>query len=351
MKKNLDYLEKLVKTPSPSGDESKCQEVFCDFMSSIEDAVPINAGNGILNKAFRIGSETKPTILLSGHIDNIAMMITEVTSSGKLRFIKQGGIDKKAMIDQSYMILTSKGTVPAIISKKAIHLETTKERDMPNKLEDLLLDVGAEKKEDIIDMGISIGDLVIPDPYFNPKFGYKERYIVSTGLDDKIAIYIISEVAKKFERLENFNLTIASFAQEEVGLRGATVGAKIIAPDISIDIDLTHVTDEDTKSSNPASSSIKFGKGVVIQFGPDKNRDLVNELIKVAKDNDIKYQLESTLPGGTNCDAIQMNNPNPNSITAHLGIPELYMHTNHEKVCWSDVESCIKLLIEWLKTK
>ena len=342
-----EFLEKLLKAPTPSGWEKDGIEVFRSEMSKFAKE---EFTDNFWNSAWSIGSTSpKLKIMLSGHIDNNALMVLQITDAGYIHFIRQGGSDRKTFIDAWFNIMTSTGKmIPAFISKKAIHLENEEEYKSIIKEEDLVLDVGATSKKEVEDMGIRIGDLVVFDnSHMNLEFGPGKDFIISSGIDDKIAVYIVEEVLRRLDakKLEEKGISVIGVAttQEEVGARSAGVAARRIQPNISIDLDVDHATPSDIGGVKKSmEGDIELGGGAIIPFGPDKNRDLVEDLIRVAKDNNIKYQLKATTPGGTNTSRIQMEGTDIK--TALISIPNLYMHCINEKAKWSDVENCIDLL-------
>lgn len=353
MKENIEFFKKLLTAPTPSGWEKKGIEVFEEHVSGFAHH---EFTDNFWNSAWSVGCMDNPKlkVMISGHIDNNALMVQQILPSGFIHFIRQGGSDRKTLIDARFNIITKTGDlIPAFISKKAIHLEDEEEYDSIMKVKDMLLDVGADSYDEVVGMGIQVGDLVVFDnSHTNMEFGPAKNYIVSSGLDDKVAVYIVSEVLRRVNTdiltKNGVKLFGVATTQEEVGCRSAGVAARRIQPDISIDSDVDHATPEDIgKVDKGEEGDIELGKGVVIPFGPDKNRDLVYGLMDAATNNGIPYQLKATMPGGTNTSRIQMEGLDIK--TAILSIPNLYMHCINEKLHWDDVEGCINLLVLYLE--
>jgi putative aminopeptidase FrvX len=90
-----------------------------------------------------------------------------------------------------------------------------------------------------------------------------------------------------------------------------------------------------------------MGKGVVLNYGPDKHRLLNNELRKLAKWHDTKFQVIAGKAGGTNTNSIQMMSDN--CATSLLSIPCRYMHSStHEMVNKDDINACIDLIVNFI---
>src|SRR3954449_11114388 len=105
---SLQFLETLVNTPSPSGNELRGQRVWMDYAKQFADETWSDAyGNcvAVLNKG---GS---PRIMLAGHADEIAMTVNFITKEGFIYVRKVGGIDPAIMRGQRVNIHTREGDV------------------------------------------------------------------------------------------------------------------------------------------------------------------------------------------------------------------------------------------------
>ena len=70
-------------------------------------------------------------------------------------------------------------------------------------------------------------------------------------------------------------------------------------------------------------------------------------LIECAKKNNIPYQLEVMTDGGTDAGAISVTRAGVK--TGGISIPTRYIHSPAEMASVSDIENCVKLLVEFLK--
>ena len=133
---------------------------------------------------------------------------------------------------------------------------------------------------------------------------------------------------------------------EEIGMRGASVVAHSIKPDVCICIDVTHATDYPTMNVI-SDGDIKLGEGCVLAKGPDIYPTLFRSLEEIVIKHKIMYQVEvSPYPTGTDANVIQLSG---NGIkTAVVSIPCRYMHTPHEVCSKKDIESAIRIIIEYL---
>lgn len=343
---NKEFLEKLLRTSSPSGYEDEALEVFKNECLSKKGTIIVEEdmmGNvGITTKSnltMKNMSGDLSYVMISAHIDEIGFQVQHITESGLINIIQIGGPDLKVLAGAEVLI---KGSIPGIIGKTPIHLEKRSERDeMKVEMKDFLVDIGAESKEEAQKL-VEIGDYVT----FSPNLKWLgENRISSKGLDDKIGIYIIAEVLKRCTDVPT--LLVAALTQEEEGLRGAKAFSRSIFIDRSIDIDVTFATDEGREISVEEEGDIRLGKGPVIVCGPDKSLRIRELMKRVAKENNIPFQLVSSWSGGTNTSAIQEGT---GSETALLSIPIRNMHTQVEVCDMRDVEWAIELLEKVIKS-
>jgi endoglucanase len=337
---NKNFLGSLLSAPSPSGFEEEATKVYDNYMSEFaKHEFTDNMGNSVYSLA-DISKPTKKRIMISGHIDSIGLMVSNITEDGLLNIASNGGIDKKTLPGSVVIVLSEVGPKKGIIGKKPIHVETSEERDKVDSLKDLTVDVGGDLE------GIHVGTLIIFERNYDLEFGKDKKYIIGPDLDDKIGVYITSQVLEKAGAIPGVLLYGVSMVQEEVGLRGAAAVSKSINPDISIDIDVTFETHQSGLSKSEYGD-IKLGSGPVIEWGADKSRSLNNELLEISKKHNIPIQHEATRPGGTNTDAIQIMSKD--CITTHIAIPLKNMHTQVEMISWDDVNNCIDLIVELLR--
>ena len=210
------------------------------------------------------------------------------------------------------------------------------------------VDVGAESKEEVEEMGISVGSPVVFKRNVYMNLG-KNR-LTGNALDDKAGTYVTYEVLKYFKEHEaelpkNITLIGLACTGEESGLRGAIMSSKNINPDISIDFDVTFANIGLFKDDE--YGKISLGKGPVIEYGQDKSRKLSDKLKEIAKENNIPYQVQVSRSGGTNTDEIQLMSRD--CETTLISLPLSSMHTQNETMDWRDIKNSIELVIKYIK--
>jgi len=342
-KKVFSFLKKLVDSPSPSGFEQPAQRVWRDYVGPHVDEIQTDVmGNswGVLNGSAR------PRVMLTGHVDEIGLMVRYIDDQGFIYFATIGGVDAHLMPGQRVRIHGKKGSLTGVIGRKPIHLIESDERTRVAKIKDLSIDLGvADRKE--AEKLVSIGD---PITFAFELEKLRGDNVASRGLDDKIGSFIVAETLRRLapdkEKLK-CSVFGVSTVQEEVGLRGAKASSFGIDPDVGICVEVTFATDHPCVDKK-CVGDVKLGSGPVLSRGANINPALFDLLREAAKDAGVSLQYEAA-PRATGTDANVMQLNRSGVATALVEIPLRYMHTPSEIVNLSDVEQAIELLIAFLK--
>lgn len=329
-------LEILSNATAPSGFEGQVRNIIKEKLSGYVDEIKIDRlGNVIAHKK---GKGKK--VLLDAHMDEVGFIITGFNEDGTLRFSALGAINSK--IIPSKVVLIGKDKIPGVVGFKPIHLQSKEERENHLSYNDCCIDIGANSRDEAKKQ-IQLGEFAI----FDTEFAYfGEGLIKGKAFDDRMGCGVLIEVLKD---TYDCDLYAAFNVQEEVGSRGAFVAAYNIKPDIGIAIEGTICADMPTISKHLAATEL--GKGPVISI-MDKtsiaNPEIVEQLAKIAKDNNIDFQYRKAIAGGNDAGAIQMSGEGAKVAT--LSIPCRYIHSSVSVASIEDYENTIKLLRTYLKT-
>ena len=342
-KMNSEFLHSLLSEPTPTSYEIGGTRIWDVYMEDL--GFKREYQDKIGNSGWSIGSGGQK-VLISAHIDEIGLAVQGISDEGYLTLTSLGGIDPK-VLPGAQVIFLGKNRVKGIFCKAPIHSEYyDKKMDSVLKLKDLRVSVGADSREEVEKLGIEVGSLAVFSRNIDVNFG--ENKIHGNGLDDKIGVYIVSQIARKIKELSDIELRhkytfiFLSGVQEEAGLRGLEVAAKNINSDISIDIDVTPALDGECGVDKSIWGDINLGKGCVIEYGPDKSRRIAGIMKDYAKLHEIPYQLGVSSAGGTNTSAIQMSSTNCETML--VSIPNINMHTQNEICDWRDITSAIEII-------
>ena len=320
-------VKELVSLGAPSGFEDSVRDFIKE--KAVADEIYIDSiGNLICHKK---GNGKK--IMVSAHMDEVGLIITEITESGFLKFDTLGGIETAVLCSKKVLIGNNK--VPGIISAKAIHLQKGDEVTSPLKIKDLCIDIGAKDKEAAKKL-VSLGDYAVFDGEYT-EFG--NNLVKSKALDDRVGCAILLELMKEDY---DSDMYFVFSVQEEVGLRGATVAAYNIKPDLALVIEGT--TCSDVYGSKPHNQVTNLGGGAVMTAmdrAAISDKGYYDFIKKTAEDNNIKLQIKRTGMGGTDAGAIQRSCAGVK--TAVLAVPCRYIHSPVSVMNIEDSESVYKL--------
>src|SRR6478672_2168804 len=284
-----DFLIKLLETPSPSGFERPIQDVVRAYVGDFADRVTTDLhGNVIAAK----NPDAPVRVMLAGHCDQIGMLVSHIHDQGFLHAQTIGGWDPQQLIGQRMTIWTGKGPLPAVISRKPIHLLTDEEKKQVVKLEDLWLDIGAKSKDEAKEL-VRIGDPV------TLRLGFQEMrggLANSPAMDNKCGLWVVLEALRRASKRDlQIGVFAVSTVAEEIGLRGAQTSAFGIDPHLAIAVDVTHATDCPTIDKRQRGE-INLGSGPVIVRGPNMNPGIVERLLTLAQKNEIPHQPAARSP-------------------------------------------------------
>ena len=132
-------------------------------------------------------------------------------------------------------------------------------------------------------------------------------------------------------------------AQEEIGIRGATVATRNINPHVGIALDVTLAND--VPFSEPHQWITKMGKGTAIKAYDSSvvpNWKLVDFMRETCERRKIPWQMEVLPLGGTDTAAIQRSGGG--AAAGCISVPTRYVHSVIEMVHPEDVQASIDLL-------
>ncbi|MGL4944576.1 MAG: M42 family metallopeptidase [Thermoguttaceae bacterium] len=341
---SLNFLEKILRTPSPTGFEETLQRVVESEMRPFADEVRRDVhGNLIViknpNAPFRI--------MLAGHCDQIALIVNYIDAEGFLYVLPLGGWDPMHLVGQRVVIWTASGTVAGVLGKKPIHLLNEEERKKVPKIHELWIDIGATNKEDA-EKVVSIGDAITVELEVR---SLRNNLIASPALDDKAGVWVVMEALRRLDasRLSpEVGVAVVSTVAEEAGLRGARTSAYGIDPHIGIAVDVTFSTDCPTIEKKQ-NGEVKLGGGPVLARGPVMNTKLVSGMIAVARERSIPFQMVADVKTmSTDTGAIQMNRAGV--ATSLVSIPNRYMHSAVEVVSLDDIDNAAELIARYVES-
>ncbi|MDO8030065.1 M42 family metallopeptidase ['Planchonia careya' phytoplasma] len=331
----LIKMKELTMLNGISGQEKQITNYVKNSILAFVDKIEYdNLGSLIAYKG-----QNGPKIMLAGHMDEIGLMVTEITENGFVKFQTIGGWLSTVMLAQVWQIHTTKGIIWGVTGAKPPHSLSITERNQNPNLKNLFLDIGVSTKEAAQKLGITIGNMITP--YLEFRTLGNEDFVLAKAIDNRVGVLIVTEVLEKLKN--NPNQFIGAFTvQEEVGLRGAITSANKVKPEIAIAVDVCVANDVPGNSNTSISY---LGKGPQIScydHGLVAHTALREFVINVAQENNIPFQ-EAAPEGGTT-DAAAMHTRHIGAAALVISVPTRYIHSHTSVVHQQDIKHTIDLL-------
>ncbi len=344
-KNEINFLESLLNTPSPTWFEYTWQQIRVDYIKPYVDEMYIDTYGtavGIINP------DAEYKVVIEAHCDEISRFVNYITEKGLLHIIRNGWSDHQIAPGQRVHIHTEeKWIVDWVIWRPAIHTRWGSRNSWGEKapqVKDITIDVGAKDKKEIEKMGIEVGNPLTYDASF---MMLNDRYFVGRALDNRAWGFMIAQVArllKKNKKKLDFGLYIVNSVQEEIWLKWARMIAEHISPDVAIITDVWHDTST-PMIDKTIEWDTKCWEWPTLTVWPAVQNNLLRHIKSIAKKKKIDYQMcAASTYTGTDTDAFAYSNSWVAS--ALISLPLRYMHTTVEMVDKHDVSETIKLIYE-----
>ncbi len=328
----LDTMETLCCLVGVSGGEDEVRDYILERAMPCADEIRTDPMGNLM--VFKKGAVTPGRrVMLCAHMDEVGLIVTDVTAEGYLRFAEAGGLDRRVLVGKQVYVGTDR--VPGVVGSKAVHLTTAEQRKTLPPVSEMYIDIGAADREEAA-KSVSVGDLVAFDDTV-VRFG--DGFIKAKAIDDRAGC------ATMLELLESdlpCDCWFAFTVQEEVGCRGAAIAARSVEPDVSLILETT--TAADIPGVEGAKRVCQLGRGVVIPFmdrGTIYDRELYGLLGRLAEENGIPWQTKTMISGGTDGSAVQRSGAGVR-VTA-LSVPVRNIHSPASVAKVSECEDQYKL--------
>lgn len=294
----------------------------------------------------------RPVIQLDAHTDECGFMVQCILENGLLSIITLGGMDLTNLPAHTLIVRTSAGRkIRGIITSRPVHFMTDKEKSAPLDIQSMYIDVGASSKQEVLDLGIRVGDPAVPEV----KFEYDEQRGLCFGkaFDNRMGcaciLHTMRELKKLQEQGEEFCVDVvgAFAAQEEVGTRGAAVTAAQVQPDLAIVFEGSPA-DDFYYGKERAQGALHKGTQIrCMDVSYITNPAFLRYAHELGDGLGIPYQDTVRRGGGTNAGRISLSGRAVPTLV--LGIPSRYVHTHYNFCAAEDIESTVKMAVEVIR--
>ena len=331
MNKNFLYI--LLDSMSVSGHEIPLQKKVIAEMTPHCDEIRTDYTGNVISV---LNPNAPFKVLLTGHIDEIGLIVTYIESSGLLRVTRAGGIRGYQYPGHQVVVVGKNGPVYGAV------IPTDPEKKEV-KAQDLYIDIGARDAEDARKY-VQEGDPVHFHSYHQEMLN---GHLSARAVDDRGCAFIILEALKRARELGcQIGVYAATTVGEETTMRGAHWACSAVEPNLAIAVDVTYATDYPGAEPH-CTGEVKLGGGPVLCLSSIVN-DKANELLKsCAKEHNIPVQMEIAV-GRTGTDADKMHFADKGYPTALVSLPLRYMHSPSEVCHLDDFQNSIEMMARFL---
>lgn len=337
-----EMFKTLTELPGAPGNEHAVRKFMRQELEKVSDRlIQDNLGSVF---GVKEGQGDGPRIMVAGHMDEVGFMVTQITDNGMIRFQPLGGWWNQVMLATRVDIVVGETAIPGVIGSIPPHLLSEELRSKPMEIKNMLIDIGADDREDALALGIRPGQQIVPFSPFTPMANDKK--IMAKAWDNRYGCGLAIELLKelKDEKLPN-QLYSGATVMEEVGLRGAQTAATMINPDLFFALDASPAND----ATGDKNEFGQLGKGTLLRI-LDKSmvthRGMREFILDTAETHHIPYQYFVS-QGGT--DAGRVHTVNEGIPSSVIGICSRYIHTSASIIHTDDYAAAKELLTQLVK--
>ena len=342
-RETLQLFQTLTELPGAPGYEHPVRQFMRQELAKYADEVVQDRLGSIFG--VKRGDETGPTVMVAGHMDEVGFMVTAIADNVMIRFQTLGGWWNQVLLAQRVQIITDNGPVIGVIGSIPPHLLDEEQRHKPMELKNMLIDIGAESRDDAERIGIRPGQPIVPVSPFTPLANGKT--VMAKAWDNRFGCGLAIELLKELQGAALPNVLYAgATVQEEVGLRGAQTAASLIDPDIFFALEASPAND----MTGDKQAFGHIGKGALVRLYDRTmitHRGMREFVLDTAESLDVPYQFFISPGGGT--DAGRVHVANRGVPSAVIGLCARYIHTHAAIIHVDDYAAAKALIVELVK--
>ena len=235
----VSRLVQLLRTPSPTGDTEEALVLVVRWLREVGLAPRVTPKGAVtVTLPGRVSGAPRA---VTGHVDTLGAIVTQIKPSGRLAFDRIGGYPLFAVNGEYCWIKTADGrthTGTALLVKSSVHVHRDPVRDKEWKADEMeiRLDAPIASAAETRALGVDVGDLIAWDPR---TVVTDTGYVKSRHLDDKAGVAVMLAALRALAEtgltpMQRATIHFSNF--EEVG-HGASAGipddvAELIAVDM-----------------------------------------------------------------------------------------------------------------------
>lgn len=261
-----DYLTEklaaLLAIPSPTGFTDEAVHYVARELERLGLDVVLTRRGAI--RARRHGENRRPARAIVSHLDTLGAQVKYLKPNGRLELVSIGNWSARFAEGARVSIFSSKGIYRgSILPLKASGHTFNEEVDTqpvgwPHI--ELRVDALARNRDDLVELGIDVGDIVAIDPA--PEF-IDNGFIVSRHLDDKAGVAIMLAALEAMQRAK-VKTPVDTYWLFTIGEETGVGASAVVVPDIASLVAI------DNGTTAPGQNSSEFGVTLTMadQTGP-----------------------------------------------------------------------------------
>jgi peptidase M42 family hydrolase len=335
----LEILERLLRTPSPTGYTDRVVHLACEQLERL--GIPYELTRRGAIRATLKGAQESPDRAIVAHVDTLGAMVKSLKPNGRLELVPIGHWNARFAEGARVTLFTDsrplRGTIlPLKASGHTFGPEIDKQPSGWEYVE-LRIDERCYSLKDLMDLGVHVGDTIAIDT--NTEF-HDNGYINSRHLDDKAGAAIVFAAAKaiveaKLELPVDVHLLFT--ISEEVGSGASAALQQDVAEMVTID----------NGTTAPGQNSSEFGVTVAMadMSGPF-DFHLTHRLIQLCQEYQIEYQRDVfRYYRSDSAAAVEAGNDVRTALLA-FGIDASH---GYERIHWHALQSLVELLVLYVQ--
>ncbi len=282
----LDFLAKLLNTPSPTGLAEPAVALTEKTLQVFKGLVLSHTRKGALLVKIP-GAQSAGARALTAHVDTLGAMVKEIKSGGRLKLTRIGGFAWNTVEGEGVTVFASKGQplrgviLPVKASTHVFGKEVGEQKREDNTME-VRLDARTVSEKETRELGIEVGDFVA----FDPRVEINNGFVRSRHLDDKACVACLAAAVKALadaglKPAHTTYLLVSNY--EEVG-HGAAAGIPAEAEEL-LAVDMAAVGEGQASDEFHASLCVK-------DSGGPYHHGLSDRLRSLAEANGIPYKVD-----------------------------------------------------------
>ncbi len=249
----IRLIDRLVMAHSPSGNEQEVDSIIIEEFRTLSDDVWQDQAGNIV--ALLRGRSSEGAICLTGHKDEIGMIVSGIDEDGALIVKNIGGAYPWVYGEGVVDVLGDNRTISGVLSAGSRHTLSEHMSDLKMGEKGLSWDMvwieTKMKKEELEKAGVHVGSKVVIGKHRKRPFVMGD-YICGYGLDCKAAVTILVGIMENLKG-EDFpvDVYLVASSSEEIGAIGAVYSARTLPVDEIIAVEVGPVLEEFGTTNSP----------------------------------------------------------------------------------------------------